>query len=121
MPKAINGMKVCSHCRVNQSTTQFCKHNSTPDKLQSQCRRCSNEASKESQGMKRAEKAELKELLAAGDLGFRLAIVEAKKRYKKVIMDIYIQHGRSLAKATVDFAWGEDHGKIIGKESQRPA
>lgn len=47
MPKAINGRKVCSKCKIEKDVSEFHKRTNTSDGLRNECRECGNKISKE--------------------------------------------------------------------------
>lgn len=113
MPAARFGMKICSHCKQDKEITEYYANKITKDKLQSQCKVCSNFASKESQGVKRAEKAELKELLDNSELGYRVEIQELKDKFQKMASVIAEKHHKKIAKIVWDFHMEDANAKQI--------
>ena len=87
------GYKTCSKCKVEQSVIQFCKSAKAKDGLQAYCRMCANEVSKENQGMKRAEMAELKaEMDADGELAYKYAVAMEHIKHKKNLARLKAKH-----------------------------
>lgn len=103
MPQARYGMKICSNCEFDKEITEYYASKATKDKLQSQCKACANHASNESHGMKRAAKAELKDLLSKGALGFELAKGELKTQYRKKLEVLCAQYHKDVGKALSGF------------------
>lgn len=106
------GMKLCTKCNHEQSTTQFCKHPRTKDRLQSWCRSCTNMASKESQGMKRVHIREVKDLLKHGELGFQIAMKELQEQFQNKAHALFVQYHKNTAKVLFTYDGGP-HGKTI--------
>lgn len=107
------GTKLCTKCEVTMSVTQFCKHSKTKDKLQSWCRTCANEASKYNQGMKRAQKRELKDLLGQGELGYRIAMKELQEQFQVKAHALFVKYHKNVAHIIFEYH-GDPHGKTNG-------
>lgn len=103
MPQARFGMKICSSCRKDKEIVEYYASKVSKDKLQSQCKACSNMSSNESHGMKRAHMSEMKDLLSQGSLGFELAKGELKVQYRKKLEILCTKYHKDVGKALAGF------------------
>lgn len=90
--------KRCGKCKTEQSTLQFYKNRKSSDGLQAWCKLCSNDASKFNQGMKRAEKSELRALLQEDEKCILLEAKALKDRFDLDMKALALKYSKGKTK-----------------------